>query len=262
LTYDWDVNGDGNYELSGPSVSYTWEWAGDYEVRLRVRDDDGGVGYDTAQVTIGNAPPTAEAGGPYSGQEGRPIVLTGSGTDPTNDPLTYAWDLDYDGTFETPGQVVTYTWPDNGQYTVILRVDDGRGGQDDDEASVFVENVPPTISAGGPYTTTVATATDVPADPLTYTWDLDDDGSFDDGVGQQPTYVWTATGIYTVALQVNDGDGGVVTDVTTVNVNLLVPFAWLGVSYFLFRSRRFVTRRDAHRQDHPARHQGRNDHLT
>ncbi|GAB4546375.1 MAG: hypothetical protein Kow0063_40770 [Anaerolineae bacterium] len=257
LTYDWDVDGDGDYDLVGPNVSYAWEQAGEYEVRLRVRDDDGGVGYDTAQVRIGNAPPTAEAGGPYNGQEGRPIVLTGTlSTDPTNDPLTYTWDLDYDGIFETPGEVVTYTWPDNGQYTVTLLVDDGRGGQDTDDAIVNVVNVPPVVSAGGPYAgttgitlTLVATATDVPADPLTYTWDLDDDGVFDDGVGRQTSYVWTATGIYTVAVQVNDGDGGVVTDVTTVNVNMLVPFAWLGVSYFLVRSGRSSAKRKEARGD-------------
>ena len=108
-----------------------------------------------------------------------------------------------------------------------------------------VNNVSPTVSIGGPYATTVgitltlvATATDVPSDTLIYTWDLDYDSSFDDGVGEEVTYVWTATGVYTVALQVDDGDGGVVTDTTTVNVNTFVPIAWLGVSYLLLRRRR------------------------
>jgi len=80
-------------------------------VALRVDDGDGGRVQDTAQVIVANRPPSAQAGGPYAGSEGVPIVLTGSGTDPDNDPLIYTWDLDYDGVFETPGQVVAYTWP-------------------------------------------------------------------------------------------------------------------------------------------------------
>jgi hypothetical protein len=273
LTYEWDVDGNGSYELSGQSVVVSWNQAGEHEIGLRVWDDDGGVGLDIAEVRIDNAPPVAEAGGPYTGGEGEEIVLTGTGSDPTNDPLTYAWDLDYDGVFETPGRVVTYTWPDDGQYTVGLRVDDGRGGVDTDDATVIVANVPPTISTGGPYTATVgitltlvATATDVPADPLTYTWDLDDDGTFDDGAGVQATYVWTATGIYTVTLQVDDGDGGVVIDVTTVNVSTLVPLGWLGFSYFLTRRRgpapRTWKKDENHEHDHCAHNQQPVDHLT
>jgi hypothetical protein len=247
LTYEWDVDGDGNYDLSGPSVSHTWLLAGDYEVTLRVTDDDGGFGLDTAQVAVaGNRLPTADAGGPHRGYEGEPIELRGSGVDPDGDPLAYIWDLDYDSTFETPGQVVTNTWPDDGVFTVTLRVDDGRGGFDTDDATVTVQNMAPTIiSTGGPYTATVgiartlvATATDVPADTLTYDWDLDDDGFFDDGTGSVVTYTWATTGIYTVTLRVDDGDGGIATDETTVNVNTLLPVAWVGASYLLARVRR------------------------
>jgi len=245
LRYEWDVDGDGLYESVEERVEVRWDVAGEYEVALRVTDGDGGEGLDTAEVQIGNGPPVAEAGGPYVGDEGSPIELRGSGSDPTGDPLTYRWDLNNDGSFETPGAVVTYTWGDNGEYRVALRVADGRGGVDTDEALVTVNNVSPTVSIGGPYATTVgitltlmATATDVPSDTLIYTWDLDYDSSFDDGVGKEVTYVWTATGVYTVALQVDDGDGGVVTDTTTVNVNTFVPIAWLGVSYLLLRRRR------------------------
>jgi hypothetical protein len=192
-----------------------------------------------------NAPPVAEAGGPYPGYEGEPIELSGNGSDPDGDPLNYAWDLDYDTIFETPGQVVTYTWPDDGVYTVTLRVDDGRGGVATDDATVTVENLTPIINTGGPYTATVgitltmvATAIDVPADPLTYAWDLDDDGVFDDGIGPVLSHVWTATGTYTVTLQVDDGDGGLATDETTVDVSTLVPIAWLGISNLLVWGRK------------------------
>jgi PKD repeat protein len=243
FSFEWDFDYDGSsfdVQASGRTVTTTYFNPGIYTVALRVTDDDDGSGLDTAQVTIGNAPPTAEAGGPYAGEEGSPITLTGTGSDPTNDPLTYAWDLNYDGSFETPGRVVSRAWPDDGEYIVTLRVDDGRGGVATDEARVVVNNVSPIVNAGGPYTATVdimvtltGRATDVPSDTLTYAWDLDYDGLFDDGVTPVTTYVWTMTGIYTVALRVDDGDGGVTTDTTRVEVNSLYPFAWLGIPYFL-----------------------------
>jgi hypothetical protein len=262
FTFEWDFDYDGmvfDVEATGQVVSTTFAGAATtYVVALRVTDDDGGAGLDTASVTIGNAPPAAEAGGPYIGEEGSPILLTGSGSP---EPLTYAWDLDYDGVFETPGQVVTYVWPDDGTYNVTLRVDDGQGGVATDDATVFVNNVPPTANAGGPYLTTVgitltlvATATDVPSDALTYVWDMDDDGFFDDRVGRVVTYTWAATGVYTVTLQVSDGDGGATTDTTTVNVNSLYPFAWLGAPYLLALSRRlFGPRRRASSITNPGR---------
>jgi hypothetical protein len=265
FTYEWDFDYDGavfDVDATGQTVSTSYGTGpATYVVALRVTDDDGGVGIDTAAVSVGNAPPVAEAGGPYSGNEGSPIVLTGSGADPTNDPLTYVWDLDGDGAFETPGQVVTYIWPDDGQFTVRLRVDDGRGGVDIDDAIVKVSNVAPVADAGGPYMasvavtqTLVATASDVPSDTLGYAWDLDDDGSYNDGSGRTVSYVWTTTGTFTVTLRVDDGDGGVTFDSARVHVNSLYPFAWLGIPYLLALSKRVVGsgRRPRGRRDEQA----------
>ena len=45
-------------------------------------------------------------------------------------------------------------------------------------------------------------------DTLTYAWDLDGDGQYDDSTDQQPTYIYTAGGTYTARLQVTDQRGG------------------------------------------------------
>ena len=49
-----------------------------------------------------NDPPTVEAGGPYAGVEGTPVTVTATRSDPDGDELNYEWDLDGNGTFESP----------------------------------------------------------------------------------------------------------------------------------------------------------------
>lgn len=66
---------------------------------------------DHDPVVVGlkvNAPPSSvDAGGPYTVGEGGTVAVSATGTDPDNDQLSYAWDLDNNGTFETAGQSVT-----------------------------------------------------------------------------------------------------------------------------------------------------------
>ena len=60
-------------------------------------------------IDLVNAAPSADAGGPYSVVEGESVTLSATGVDPEGTALTFAWDLDGNGTFETPGQSVTFT---------------------------------------------------------------------------------------------------------------------------------------------------------
>jgi hypothetical protein len=56
-----------------------------------------------------NAAPSVEAGGPYSVVEGSSVLVSAVGSDPDDDLLTYAWDLDNDGTYETAGESATFS---------------------------------------------------------------------------------------------------------------------------------------------------------
>ncbi len=56
-----------------------------------------------------NAPPVVSAGGPYQVSAGGTVVVNGTGSDPNGGVLTFAWDLDNNGSFETPGQSVTFS---------------------------------------------------------------------------------------------------------------------------------------------------------
>ena len=243
LIYEWDLGFDGlsfTPDLTGSAVTHKWAATGVYSIALRVTDSDGGVGLAATSVTIHSAP-IAEAGGPFTGSEGAPIALQGSGSDADGDPLTYAWDLDNDGVFESPGQVVTNTWADDGSYTVGLQVSDGRGGIAIDQATVQVTNVPPSAEAGVDQTVLEgvpaifsATASDPGADPLIYEWDFNYNGSaFDvDGAGQNVSTAFPDGPFsYTVALRVKDGDGGVTIDTALVTAQNVSPTAGAGGPY-------------------------------
>jgi uncharacterized protein len=77
-----------------------------------------------------NDPPTVNAGGPYSVVEGSSVTVSATGTDPEDQPLTYAWDLDNNGTFEKLGQSATFTAAANSApkiATIKVRVTDNGG---------------------------------------------------------------------------------------------------------------------------------------
>ncbi len=82
-------------------------------VGLDLRNDAPVVTYVSPAVTI---------------VEGQSTVLEAIGYDPDGGPVTYAWDLDNDGTFETAGQTAVF-WGTNGvgPFTVKVRVTDLSG---------------------------------------------------------------------------------------------------------------------------------------
>jgi len=92
---------------------------------------------DTEQT---NNPPTAEAGGPYSGQPTNTITLDGSASTDTDGSITtYEWDLDNDGQYDdATGMTADFSASSTGTYTVGLQVTDNDGAQDTDTATVTV----------------------------------------------------------------------------------------------------------------------------
>jgi hypothetical protein len=155
--------------------------------------DDNDYFVDRLIVTGGlcNTPPTVDAGGPYTTSEGTNVTVSATGSDVNGDTITYAWDLDNNGTFETPGQSVTFdNVGQDGTFTIAVRADDGRpGGTATDTATVTVTNVAPTVTIAnnGPKSeNTAVTVSGVVSDagfletPLTASID------WGDGTGPQP----------------------------------------------------------------------------
>jgi len=97
--------------------------------------------------------PTADAGGPYTTDEGTDVVLDGSAstgaTDESGDVIiSYEWDLDNDSDFDdATGVSPTFTMVgDNNVFPVGLRITTEAGITDEDATTITVDNVPPEVS--------------------------------------------------------------------------------------------------------------------
>ena len=63
------------------------------------------------------------------------------------------------------------------------------------------------------------------AAPLTFAWDLDGDGQFDDSNAERPSYTYTQAGTYTARLRVTDGAGSSATDAVAISAGNTPPTA-------------------------------------
>jgi hypothetical protein len=194
---------------------------------------------DHDPVIIGlnlNSPPSVSSGGPYTVAEGGSTTLTASGNDADAGTLTYDWDLDGNGTFETPGQAVQFSAASidgPASRTVSVRVTDAGGLSATDTTTVAITNVAPTISSatappvneGSPVVLTAAATDPAAADTLEF--------SFDCGSGFGPYgAAWSVScptndsGPKTVRVRARDDDGGVSDTVSvTVPVANVAPTA-------------------------------------
>jgi uncharacterized delta-60 repeat protein len=174
-------------------------------------------------------PPTADAGGPYYGDEGTPIELVGATTtDPDGDTLTYSWSINSpDCTFSDPNVLnPTLTCKDNGNYTVTLTVSDGVNDPVSSSADVQIANLPPEdciieapidpVAVGIEISTTVSFTDPGVLDTHTVAWDWGDTLTSDgiviesNGSGSAAgNHTYTSPGVYTIGATVIDKDGDV-----------------------------------------------------
>ncbi|MCA9079731.1 MAG: tandem-95 repeat protein, partial [Planctomycetaceae bacterium] len=270
LTYAWDLDNDGQYD-DAVGVSPTLTWAqlealgiiddGLYTIGVQVTDSQGGVHTASSTLTVNNTPPTAndDAGAGYTTDEDTAfttIDVRGNDTDPAaGDPLTVAG-MNTAGTLGTVtnNSDGTFTYNPNGQFESLANgetatdsfqytINDGDGGLSTATVTITINGVNdnPVADAGGPYmiaegdsiTLDASASTDVENQALTYAWDIDNDGQYDDAVGVNPTLTWAQLealgiiddGTYAIGVQVTDSQGGVHTASTTLTVNNTPPTA-------------------------------------
>ncbi|MBN2448010.1 MAG: hypothetical protein JXO22_14865 [Phycisphaerae bacterium] len=256
LTYEW-------VQTSGPSVTLSDasaanptftapEGLSNSDVTFELRVSDGtSTSVDTMTVMINadNDAPTANAGAEQVVDEGDVVTLSGSGTDPEGEGLTYEW-------VQTSGPSVTlsdanaasptFTAPDelsNTDVTFELRVSDGTNTSVDTvTVAVNADNDAPTADAGvdqvveeGDVVTLSGSGTDPEGQGLTYEWVQTSGPSvtLSDPTSANPTFTapeGLSNSDVTFELRVSDGTNTSVDTVSiTINADNDAPAADAGV---------------------------------
>ncbi len=132
VLYEWDINNNGTYDYSSslPTRSHTYAQQGTYTIKLRVTDNLGATDAATTTATISDTSPTANfTGSPANGTAPLTVNFTNNSTG-YDQPLSYEWDFDNNGTIDSADTNPSYTYSDTGTYTVKLTVTDSDGSAD------------------------------------------------------------------------------------------------------------------------------------
>ena len=257
LTYSWTINGHVN-AVTGVNPTLTWamlqsfgidDGPGTFQVLVTVSDGKGNVVTSSpVTLTLTNLAPTATLTGSTVG-EGSPATVSFSNqTDPsqtdTNAGFHYSFATSSAGlntNYATAGTTpsTTFTFNDNGSYTVYGAIIDKDGGVTIYSTTVTVTNVAPTatlsntgpINEGGSVTVQFSN----PSDPSSadtsagfhYSFALQSSDLAQSytaaGTTASTVFNFDDNGSYVVYGRIFDKDGGYTDYTTTVVVNNVVP---------------------------------------
>ena len=169
-------------------------------------------------------------------QEGEMVTFDARDSDAIEGIITaYRWDFGDGETTETVTGFTSHTYDVFGAYTVSLEVENDQGGIDEAMTVIIVNGVP-TIDlvfpenprAGDAVLLDASGSTDPESAELSYQWDLDwgvdSDGDGDgrndvDSTDSQTLLATNSSGVYVGSLTIDDGQGGVVTEIFEINVS-------------------------------------------
>jgi hypothetical protein len=224
-----------NYAAAGSatSSSFTLDDNGAYTVYGRIFDKDNGYTDYQTTVVVNNVAPAAALSnnGPVNEASAAPVSFSNS-SDPSSADTAASFHYSFAlaaanlaGTYASAGSAssVSFTFTDNGSYTVFGRVFDKDNGFTDYTTVVTVNNLSPAVGVSGP-------ATGVRGQTRLFTFTASDPSSVDqaasftfvinwgDGSAQQTVtgvpasiqvaHVFVSTGSYTVKVWATDKDGG------------------------------------------------------
>jgi hypothetical protein len=208
-----------------------------------------GCGQDDEKTKEANGAPVAEAGGNQFLSSDSAVNLSGSGSyDPDGDPLTFHWAFDstpdgstttdMDNPFtvnDTPNPTTTFTPDAAGTYVVSLIVVDGQGLDSapdrttitihSGDAPVAEAGVEQSVNVGDNVTMDGSGSWDGLGRELSYVWSFarvpthSSLSSLTDASLTNPTFVPDVSGLYLIALVVDNGLESSSPDTTVVRVN-------------------------------------------
>lgn len=145
VLYEWDVTNDGTYDYSSAvaTQSHTYVQQGTYTIKLRVTDDLGATGVATTTAAISDTSPTADfTASPILGPAPLTVNFTNNSTG-YDQPLSYQWDFDNNSSVDSTAPNPSYTYTNQGIYTVKLTATDSDGSTNSLIKTNYITVTPP-----------------------------------------------------------------------------------------------------------------------
>lgn len=236
LAYAWDF-GDGS-QGNAQNASHYYKQAGNYTVKLNVRDDDGAEANDRFNVTVRNLPPTAAALPAVSALKDAEVRFTGAGNDTPSDMslLRYRWDFgDGAGSEWSALADATHTFTRSGNFTANLSVKDDDGATGAARTNVTVVNSPPSAGIRLPQDRATfnkdeevlftGAGSDTPSDArtLTFSWDFGDGNRSDWAPHAEGSHTYTKGGKYTATLWARDPEMALARSTVNITIENAAP---------------------------------------
>ncbi len=233
--YLWDLDGDGTFEktTTTPTTSRIYTAPGDFAVKVRVVDNDNKSATATAALKIHRAPVAKIGAAPQNITVGQKANLSAAGSSDDNGIARYDWDLDGNGTFETPTATqgtVQAPFAGVGTKTVRVRVTDIYNATAVASTTVTVHPAPDAAFNASPNPPLVGERVvfdgtpSIRTEPISkFEWDLDGNGSFETNTGARPNAAraYDAPGTVTTRLRITDAQGA--QSIETKQLTVLTP---------------------------------------
>jgi PGF-CTERM protein len=231
--YRWDLDGDREVERTtdSPTITRTYEEAGDYDVALTVVDGGGQNDTATRRVSVGeDDPPEASIRVVSSGipAEQKQLVFDASNSTDDTGIAEYRWSFGDNAT--ATGERVAHTYTDNETYTATLEIVDEGGNEVPETTEIEVLSPDETAPAAdlsanasmveaGASVTLDAGSSDDNREIAEYRWDFDGDGAAETAT-DSPTVErdYGSTGTFEATVTVADHAGNTATADVTVEV--------------------------------------------
>jgi PKD repeat protein len=230
-TIEWFF-GDGTTASDERYAFHVYLTEGIYEVSVQVTDDDGGFASQSIHVYVENGAPIVDAGPDQTVNQGDLVQLHGSYSDPGGEVEDFWWNFG-DGIINSGEINPIHVFYAKHVYPVTLYVMDDMGAVGVDVVNIKVLNVPPSVEAGVDLTVEVdelisfhGDFTDPGLEGWSILWNFGDGNIAVDTL--TPSHKFSAEGVYTVTLLVQDYYGGEGTDSITVTVENKAPIVDAG----------------------------------
>lgn len=216
VQYEWDFNGDEIVDKEGKKISYTFENAGNYTVRLTVMDSEDQKSSINLLVTV-NEPGVLAViiANPEEGTAPLTVQFDGSSSSAyQGNIVSYEWDFG-DGSPKTiTGAIVSHKYSSIGSYEAKLKVLTNNNESASVTKLIYVREIPlkacftPSRTNGlAPLTVAFDSKCSTGA-VSTYQWQY---GDGDESDSKSPTHTFEFPGSYTVVLEVTDSKNNVST---------------------------------------------------